>query len=101
MEQKFSNMYLYKSCMLQLPQFFSVDELTQFSKLFQDLNDPLNTDIADICDEIYKLYGSDRKHLISGKYKSWDNTCLQVNTNRGQYLFTGKYKPWIPPDYRY
>jgi len=63
-------MYLYKSCILQLPRFSTFDELTQFNKLFQDLNDPLKTDIADICDEIYKLFGSDRKHLITGKYKS-------------------------------
>ena len=70
MEQKLSNRYLYKSCILQLPRFSTFDELTQFSKLFQELNDPLKTDIADICDEIYKLFGSDRKHLITGKYKS-------------------------------
>ena len=70
---------LLKEYMKELPLFFSVDELTQFSKLFQDLNDPLNTDIADICDEIYKLYGSDRKHLISG-------LCPFIHSKHYQYF---------------
>lgn len=57
---------LVKEYMKELPKFFTVEELLQFSKLFQALNDPLNADIADICDEIYILYGPERKHLIRG-----------------------------------
>ncbi|XP_052100086.1 cerebral cavernous malformations protein 2 homolog isoform X2 [Mytilus californianus] len=57
---------LVKEYMNKLPNIFTnYDELKQFGTLFQALNDPLNTDISDICDKMFKLYGPKREHLMT------------------------------------
>ncbi|XP_063412724.1 cerebral cavernous malformations protein 2 homolog isoform X1 [Mytilus trossulus] len=60
------NALLVKEYMNKLPNIFTnYDELKQFGTLFQALNDPSNTDISEICDKMFKLYGPKREHLMT------------------------------------
>lgn len=65
-ETSSSHAVLVKEYMKDLPKIFSFEELQEFSSLFQALNDPLKTDISEVCDKIYKLYGPERRHHITG-----------------------------------
>ncbi|KAK3090202.1 hypothetical protein FSP39_010017 [Pinctada imbricata] len=57
---------LVKACLGELPSIFTLEELTQFSTLIKNINEPTMQQFHEFCDSMYRLYGPERQHKLAG-----------------------------------
>lgn len=61
---------LIRAYMEKLPSKFNIEELTQFANLMRMLNEPsARIPFSEFCERVYVLYGSNRRHLLGGRYQ--------------------------------